>query len=190
MDRKRLFKRLLIALLLALLGVEAYMENRYSCMEGAVTSEDPAAIFRQAPEAELTETDRAFLEDVLQCESTVALLESGETGGLDAEEQPDLQTAAERYLSAEEAGTLSLSVMVLNQETYLDKGTAVFVNWERGQERFFIQKLIWEDGEEYYKLYAPRQTLFYESWNDGRARKTEVRRRWFAWLRDGLWREE
>ena len=49
---------LLIILLLVLLGVEVYMELRYSCKELSITSKDTEKILRQTPEVSITEEDR------------------------------------------------------------------------------------------------------------------------------------
>ena len=59
------------------------------------------------------------------------------------------------------------------------------VNWEDGDgHRVFLEKVRDGSEENYYKLYSVSRRTFYENWDNERAQKNVVRRRWLAWLRD------
>ena len=92
---------LLIILLLVLLGVEVYMELRYSCKELSITSKDTEKILRQTSEVSITEEDRAMLAELLAVSSVRELLEGGENGDIHAWEDPGAAEAAGKYLDAE-----------------------------------------------------------------------------------------
>ena len=88
MNRKITGKRVLIALLLVLLVLEARMELRYPCDELSVTSTNTEKILRRTPEVFITEEDRALMADLLAVPSVQALVESGENGDVRAWEDP------------------------------------------------------------------------------------------------------
>ena len=180
MDRKKVLKRGFTILLLVLLGVEACMELRYPCSELSVTSRDTEKILRRTPEAAITEEDRAMMAELLALPSVQGLLESGESGDLPASENPDIRDTAETYLDGESAESLNFSAM------FLEDGSLAYTSWQKGKGIFYLQA----DPEEgaYYKLYAPKRGKSYENWDNERAQESEVHRRWFAWLRDGMWK--
>lgn len=97
---------LVVALLLILMGVEFCMELRYPCSEVAVASNNTEAILRRVPEVEITEAEMAMLEEFSRYAVVQELLESGESGYLSAAEEPELMSAADRYLPLESAATV------------------------------------------------------------------------------------
>ena len=173
---------LLIILFLVLLGVEVSMELRYSCKELSITSKDTEKILRQTPEVSITEEDRAMLAELLAVPSVRELLEGGENGDVHAWEEPGAAEAAGKYLDAESAESLTVSAL-------FDEGwSVVFAGWREEEGVFYLQEGP-EEGA-YYKLYSPKRGRTYENWDNERAQRSEVHRRWFAWLRDGLWKDE
>lgn len=183
-DSKKILKGIVFALLLILLGIEVRMEIRYSCDEAVVASENTEAILRRVPLVEITEEDRDMVEAFSRCDAVGNLLEGGENGDLSAAETPELMEEADRHLSPESAETVVVSAM------FYEDGSSLYVNWQNGNgQRFFLEKM--RDGGEwdYYKLYSLNQRTFYENWDNERARKTVVRRRWMAWLRDRMWED-
>ena len=162
-DSKKILKKIALVLLLILLGIEVCMEMRYSCDEAVVTSENTEAILRRVPEVEITEEDRDLVDAF-------------------SAENPELMETADRYFSPESAVTAVVSVI------FYEESPSLYVNWQDGDgHRLFLEKLR-EGGEwDYYKLYVPKQKTVYENWDNERARKIVVRRRWLAWLRDGMW---
>lgn len=181
MEWKTLLKRFLTVLLLVLLGVEVRMELRYPCDELSVMSKDTEKILRRVPEVSITEEDRALMAELLEVPSVQALVESGETGDVRAWEEPALAEAAEKYLDAESAQSLNVSALFHEDES------VVFAGWREEKSLFYLQEGP-EEGA-YYKLYAPKRGRTYENWDNERAQKSEVHRRWLAWLRDGLWKD-
>lgn len=189
MDWKKRLKRFLTVLLLVLLGVEVCMELRYPCDEIVIKSDDSAAILRKNPEIEIGENDRSFLEKISQCPSIENLLNSEENGFVFASEDPDVKAVTEIYLESSLAD--SVTADVLFQE---DGTVTIALNWgETGRDIFWLQKTESKEEEEYFKIcsydgpFQRRRT--YENWDNQRAQKSEVHRRWLAWLRDGLWKD-
>lgn len=180
MNWKKLLKRLLTALLLVLLGLEVCMELRYPCDEISVVSTDTEKILRRTPEVVIMEEDKALMAELLAVPSVQALVESGENGDVHAWEEPALAEAAGKYLDAESAESLAVSAL------FDEGGSVVFAGW-REEGVFYLQEGP-EEGA-YYKLYAPKRGKSYENWDNERAQKSEVHRRWFAWLRDGMWKD-
>lgn len=184
MDGKITSKRILIALLVVLLGLEACMELRYSCDELSVTSKDTEKILRRTPEVFITEEDRALMAELLEVPSVQALVEGGENGDVFAKEDPEVKDVAGKYLGGESAENLNVSAL------FYEDGHEVFLGWRDGKQIFFLQMKPEGDGAEYYKLYSPKPgKTSYENWGNERAQKSEVHRRWFAWLRDGMWKD-
>lgn len=185
MDWKKLLKRVLTVLLLVLLGVEVCMELRYPCDELSVTSTDTEKILRRTPEVSITEGDKALMAELLAVPSVQALVESGENGTVFAAEDPEVKNIAGKYLGGESAKDLNV-----NAVSYED-GFAVYLSWIDEEEHIFcLQKKLEGDGEEYYKLYSPKRgKISYDNWDNERAQKYEVHRRWLAWLRDGMWKD-
>nr|WP_325185311.1 hypothetical protein [uncultured Oscillibacter sp.] len=179
-DSKRLLKTTILVLLLVLLGVELCMELRYPCKEAAVVSKDTEAILRRAPEVEITEEDRAMVEDLSQCAVVQSLLEGGENGDLSAADHPELMEAADRHLSPESAATVVVSAI------FYEKNPSLYVNWTDGEGHTLVLGKE-RDGEGYYKLYRAGRKNIYENWDNERAQKSVIRRRWLGWLRDDLW---
>ncbi len=182
-DWKKIGKWLLLGLLLVLLGLEAVMETRYGCHELSITSTDTEKILRRAPEVSITEEDRALMAELMELSSVQELLESGESGTLSAAEDPDVQNIAGTYLGEENVEDLSV-----NAVSYED-GYAAYLSWMEEKQIFCLQVKLEGNGAEYYKLYAPKRGVSYENWDNERAQKGEVHRRWFAWLRDSMWKE-
>lgn len=183
-DSKKIFKGVILVLLLILLGVEIHMEMRYPCDELVVTSKNTESILRRAPEVEITEDDRAMVEEFSQCAAVQELLGSGENGDLSAAEHPELMAAADRYLPPESAATVEVSAI------FYEGSPSLNINWTDGGGHMLV--LVKERDsveEEYYKLYRAGRKNIYENWNNERARKTAVRRRWFSWLRDRMWED-
>ena len=185
MDWKKLLKQIFTVLLLVLLGVEVCMELRYTCNELSVVSTDTEKILRRTPEVVITEEDKALLEELLAVPSVQALVESGENGDVFAKENPEVKDVAEKYLGEENAENLNVSAL------FSEDGHVVFLGWMDEKERiFYLQMKPEGDGTEYYKLYAPKPGKnSYENWDNERAQKSEVHRRWLAWLRDGMWKD-
>lgn len=173
---------LLIILLLVLLGVEVYMELRYSCDEISITSKDTEEILRRTPEVSITEEDRAMLAELLAVPSVRELLEGGENGDVHAWEEPGVAEAAGKYLDTESAESLTVSAL------FDEGGSVVFAGWREEKSIFYLQE--GPEEEAYYKFYSPKRGRTYENWDNERAQRSEVHRRWFAWLRDGLWKDE
>lgn len=184
MSWKPFLKRALAVLLLVLLGAEVYMEFRYPCDEIFIASTDTKKILRRVPEAVITEEDKALWAELLELPSVQGLLEGGEDGYLYASENPDVAAAAEEYLSGEEAGSLSVNVLFVQ-----DGSSVTYISWKEGGSFSFLQITPEESGPVYYKIYCPKRGTSYENWDNEQAQKSEVHRRWFAWLRDGLWKE-
>lgn len=181
-DSKKILKGIVLALLLILLGVEVSMEIRYSCNEVVVTSENTEAILRRVPEVEITEDDRAMVEDLSQCAAVQELLESGENGDLSAADDPELMEAADRHLSPESAATVVVSAI------FYEENPSLYVNWtDGGGHMMVLGKERDGAGSEYYKLYRTGKKRVYENWDNERAQKSVIRRRWLAWLRDRMW---
>lgn len=183
-DWKKITKTLLTVLLLVLLGVEVCMELRYPCDELSITSTDTEAILRRVPEAVIAEEDKALLTELLGVPSVQNLLEGGENGDIYASEDREVAAVAEKHLSEEEAGSLNVSVL------FSEDKFAVFTGWRGGKHICYLQLTPEERGAAYYKLCSPRRGVSYENWNNERAQKSEVHRRWLAWLRDGMWKDE
>ena len=181
MNWKKLARKCGIAVLVLLLGAEVCMELRYPCDELSVTSEDTEKILRQAPEVSITEEDRTMMAELLAVPSVQALVESGENGDVRAWEDSGLEEAAGKYLDPESAESLNVSAL------FDEGGSVVFAGWREEEGIFYLQEGP-EEGA-YYKLYSPKRGRTYENWNNERAQKSEVHRRWFAWLRDGMWKE-
>lgn len=178
-DWKRVSTNLVIALLLILLGVEFYMELRHPCDEIVVASKNTEAILRRVPQVKITEEDRAMTEAFSRCGAVRELLESGESGDLSAVEEPELMALADQYLPPESAAAVVVSAV------FYEESSSLYVNWKDGDGHlFFIEKLGDWSQEDYYKMYSPNRKAAYENWDNERARKTVVRRRWLAWLRD------
>lgn len=181
-DSKKILKTTILVLLLILLGIEICMEIRYPCDEMVVTSRNTESILRRAPEVEITEEDRAMVEDLSQCAVVQNLLESGESGDLSAADDPELMEAADRHLSPESAATVMVSAI------FYEGGPSLYINWtDGGGHMVVLGKERNSAEEEYYKLYHIRRKGIYENWDNARAQKTVVRRRWLAWLRDRMW---
>lgn len=181
-DLKKILKTTILVLLLVLLGIGVCMEIRYPCDELAVTSKNTEAILRRAPEVEITEDDRDMMEAFSQCSAVRELLESGENGDLSAADDPELMAAADQYLPAESAVTVVVSAL------FYEESPSLYVNWQDGDGHRFIYEKARDGGEwDDYKLYAPKRKVVYENWDNVRAQKTVVRRRWLAWLRDRMW---
>lgn len=181
-DSKKILKTTVLVLLLVLLGVELCMEIRYPCKELAVTSKDTEAILRRTPEVVITEEDRATVEDLSQCAVVQSLLEGGENGDLSAADHPELMEAADRHLSPESAATVVMSAI------FYEGNPSLYVNWTDGGGHTLVLEKE-RDGGEYYKLYGAGRKYTYENWDNARAQKTVVRRRWLAWLRDRMWED-
>lgn len=182
MSWKKLAKRFGIVVLVLLLVAEVCMELRYPCDELSVTSKDMEKILRQAPEVSITEEDRTMMAELLAVPSVQALVENGENGDVRAWEDSGLEEAAGKYLDAGSAESLNVSAL------FDEGGSVVFAGWREEEGIFYLQEGP-EEGA-YYKLYSPKRGRTYENWNNERAQKSEVHRRWFAWLRDGLWKDE
>lgn len=175
---------LIVTVVLVFLGVEVVMETRYPCDEVVVVSRNTEAILRRVPQVEITEEDRDMAETLFQCTAVQELLEGGENGDLSAADHPELMAAAEKRLPPESAVTVVISAV------FYEDGSSLYVNWQDGDGRRFVLERLRDGGEwEYYKLYVPEQRTTYESWDNERAQKTVVRRRWLAWLRDRAWEE-
>lgn len=184
MDWKKLLKRVLTVLLLVLLGVEVCMELRYPCDELSVVSTNTEKILRRTPEVSITEGDKALMAELLAVPSVQALVESGENGDVFAKENPEVKDVAEKYLGEENAENLNVSAL------FFEDGYEVFLGWRDEERIFFFQMKPEGDGAEYYKLYSPKPGKnSYENWDNERAQKSEVHRRWLAWLRDGMWKD-
>lgn len=178
-DWKKISINLVVALLLILMGVEFCMELRYPCSEAAVASNNTEAILRRVPEVEITEAEMAMLEEFSRYAVVQELLESGESGYLSAAEEPELMSAADRYLPLESAAAVVVNGIFYEESSFLN------VNWEDGDgHRVFLEKVRDGSEENYYKLYSVSRRTFYENWDNERAQKNVVRRRWLAWLRD------
>lgn len=184
MDWKKTGKALLTALIVILLGVEVCMELRFPCDEISVTSSDTEKILRRTPEVVITEEDKALLAELLAVPSVQALVESGENGDVFAKEDPEVKDIAGKYLGEESAGDLNVSAL------FFEDGYEVFLGWRDGKKIFYLQMKPEGDGAEYYKIYTPKRGKSYENWDNERAQKSEVHRRWLAWLRDGMWKDE
>lgn len=183
-DSKKVLKGTILALLLILLGIEIYMETRYPCDEAVVTSKNTESILRWAPEVEVTEGDRAMAGDFFQCAAVQELLESGENGDLPAAEHPELMAAADRHLSPQSAATVIVSAI------FYEGSPSLNINWTDGEGHMIVLVQGKDSAEEeYYKLYRAGRRNIYENWDNERAQKTVVRRRWFAWLRDRMWED-
>lgn len=182
MDWKKLLKGILMVLVLLSLGVEVCMELRYPCDELSITSTDTEKILRRVPEVSITEEDRALMAELLAVPSVRALLKGGENGDVYASENPEVAAAAEKYLNEESAGSLNVSAV------FSEDGSVVFAGWREKKSVFYLQAGP-EEGA-YYKLYSPKRGTSYENWDNERAQKSEVHRRWLAWLRDGMWKDE
>lgn len=184
MDWKKLLKRVLTAVLLVLLGIEAVMELRYPCDELSVVSTNTEKILRRTPEVVITEEDKALMEELLAVPSVQALVESGENGDVFAKENSEVKDVAGKYLGGESAENLNVSAL------FFEDGYEVFLGWRDGGRIFYFQMKPEGDGAEYYKLYSPKPGKnSYENWDNERAQKSEVHRRWLAWLRDGMWKD-
>jgi len=183
MNRKEIGKRFLVVLLLVLLGVEVCMEIRYPCDELSVVSENTESILRRTPEVVITEEDKALMAELLAVPSVQALVESGENGDVFAKEDPEIKDISGKYLGEESAESLNVSAL------FFEDGYEVFLGWRDGKKIFYLQMKPEGDGEEYYKIYVPKKGRSYENWDNERAQKSEVHRRWLAWLRDGMWKE-
>ena len=157
------------------------MELRYPCDELSVTSTDTEKILRRTPEVVITEEDKALMAELLAVPSVQALVESGENGDVHAWEEPGAAEAAGKYLDAESVESLTVSAL------FDEGGSVVFAGWREEEGVFYLQEGP-EEGA-YYKLYSPKRGRTYENWDNERAQKSEVHRRWFAWLRDGLWKD-
>ena len=184
MDWKKTGKALLTALIVILLGVEVCMELRFPCDEISVTSSDTEKILRRTPEVVITEEDKALLAELLAVPSVQTLVESGENGDVFAKEDPEVKDIAGKYLGEESAGDLNVSAL------FFEDGYEVFLGWRDGKKIFYLQMKPEGDGAEYYKIYTPKRGKSYENWDNERAQKSEVHRRWLAWLRDGMWKDE
>lgn len=183
-DAKKILKTTIPVLLLVLLGVELCMEIWYPGEEVAVVSKDTESILRRTPEVEITEGDRAMVETLSQCAAVQELLESGESGDLPAAEYPELMEAADGCLPPESAATVIVSAI------FYEGNPSLYVNWtDGGNHRLVLAKERGSAEEAYYKLYSAGRKHVYENWDNERAQKTVVRRRWFAWLRDRMWEE-
>ena len=182
MNWKKLVRKCGIAVLVLLLGAEVCMELRYPCDELSVTSKDTEKILRQAPEVSITEEDRTMMAELLAVPSVRELLEGGENGDIHAWEDPGAAEAAGKYLDAESVESLTVSAL------FDEVGSVVFAGWREEEGLFYLQEGP-EEGA-YYKLYSPKRGRTYENWDNERAQRSEVHRRWFAWLRDGLWKDE
>lgn len=183
MDWKKLLKRFLTALLLVLLGVEVCMELRYPCDELSVMSKDTEKILRRVPEVSITEEDRALMAELLEVPSVQALVESGESGYVLAAEDQEVKNTAGKYLGEESAEDLNVNALFFDED-----GCVVYLGWMDEEEQKFYLQAGPEEGE-YYKLYSPKRGRTYENWDNQRAQKSVVHRRWLAWLRDGLWKD-
>lgn len=163
-DSKKILKKIALVLLLILLGIEVCMEMRYSCDEAVVTSENTEAILRRVPEVEITEAEMAMLEEFSRYAVVQELLESGESGYLSAAEEPELMSAADRYLPLESAATVVVNGIFYEESSFLN------VNWEDGDgHRVFLEKVRDGSEENYYKLYSVSRRTFYENWDNERA---------------------
>lgn len=184
MDKKLAGKRILIVLLLVLLGVEVRMELRYPCDELSVTSRDTEKILRRTSEVVITEEDKALMAELLAVPSVQALVESRESGYVSAAEDQEVKNAAEKYLSEESAEDLNVNALFFDEDVCV-----VYLGWmDEEEQKFYLQ--AGPEAGAYYKLYAPKRGRTYENWDNERAQKSEVHRRWLAWLRDGLWKDE
>lgn len=176
--------RLIVILILVLLGVEVVMELRYPCDELSITSTNTERILRRTPEVSITEKDRVLMAELMELSSVKELLKSGESGTVFAAENPEVRNIAGKYLGKESAEDLNVNA------SFYEGGHVVYLGWIDEEEQIFCFQMKPEgDGAAYYKLYAPKRGVSYENWDNERAQKGEVHRRWLAWLRDGLWKE-
>lgn len=180
LEKRRFRILLLFALFTALLSIEVCMELRYARNEPVVTSEDTASVLRQFPQVEITEEDRAMMQDFFQCAAVGELLESGGSGDVSAVSEPELRAAAERYLSRESAAS------VIVNKIFYEGGPSLSISWteDEGNHMFILEKEIDDGKRRYYKAYTPEQGTIYKNWDNERAQEVVFRRRWFAWLRD------
>lgn len=185
MKRDRGFLKVTIAMiLLILLGIEISMEIRFPWHEAAVVSENTEAILRRIPQVEITEENRAMVEALFQCAVVQELLEGGGNGDLMAADYPELAEAVQGYLDEESAASV-----VAGYVSY-EEGVSLYVGWKDGEgHQFFLERMRDKGEWDYYKLYVPKQKTTYENWDNARARKVVLRRRWFAWLRERMWEE-
>lgn len=176
--------KLIVMLILVLLGVEVVMETRYSCDEISITSTNTEKILRRTPEVSITEEDKALMAELMELSSVKELLKSGESGTVFAKEDPGVKSTAGKYLGEESAEDLNVNA------SFYEDGHVVYLGWIDEEEQIFCFQMKPEgDGAEYYKLYVPKRGRTYENWDNERAQKSEVHRRWFAWLRDGMWKD-
>lgn len=183
MDWKRIIKGIFLVLLILLLGIEVYMEAHFCVDEASITSTDTEKILRQAPEVVITEEDKALLSEILNLPSVQKLLETGESGSILASEDADVTAVAVKYLGEETAESLVVYIWAAVD------GTVQYLTWKNEKGDFCIQATLEKNDLEYYKLYAPKREISYNNWDNERTQKVEVHRRWFAWLRDGMWKE-
>lgn len=176
-------KRFFIGLLLVLLGLEAVMETRYRCDELSVVSTDTEGILRRISEVVITEEDKSLMAELLELPSVQELVSGGEGGDISASDHPEVLAAAEGYLSEEEAGSLNVSAL------FFEDGYVVFAGWRKKESIFYLQFTPEDTGGAYYKCYSSKRGTSYENWDNERARKNQLHRRWFAWLRDGMWKD-
>lgn len=174
--------KLIVILILVLLSVEVVMETRYSCDEISITSTNTEKILRRVPEVSITEEDRALMAELMAVPSVQSLVESGESGYIFAKEDQEVKDIAGKYLGEESAEDLNVNA------SFYEDGHVVYLGWMDEEEQKFYLQAGPEEGE-YYKLYAPKRGRTYENWDNQRAQKSEVHRRWLAWLRDGLWKD-
>ena len=70
---------------------------------------------------------------------------------------------------------------------FYEENPSLYVNWTDGGGHMLVLGKERDGAEsEYYKLYRAGRRKFYENWDNEQARKTVVRRRWLAWLRDRM----
>lgn len=161
------------------------VENQFGYMEKEVVSLNTPAILEEVPEIKITRADRSLLKSLSQCATVTELPEGGDITVLENEE---LTRIVEEYLSGEELESSSVRI------DFDENGNTLGLYWERENKMPTYLEMTYRETEvHYYKTTGKKGFLsggsIYENWDNAGAMETAVRRRWFAWIWEGLNRE-
>ena len=157
------------------------IENRFGYVEEEVVSLNTPVILEQVPEVRITRADRSLMEKLFQY-AEVELPNGGETAVL---ENGEISAIVEECLNQEEMASALISIY------FDDNRNILSLYWEQ-KNHMPVYLEMTRGGSEinYYKTTGKKGFLsggsIYENWDNTGAMETAVRRRWLAWIWEGL----
>lgn len=158
------------------------VENRFGYVKEEVVSLNTPAILEQVPEIEITDADRSMMEKLSQYAAATGLPDGGETAVL---ENGEVSAIVGECLSREEMASALVG-------TYSDGNRNILsLYWKQENDMpVYLEMTRRGSKANYYKETGEKGFLsggsIYKNWDNTGAMETAVRRRWFAWIWEGL----